>query len=250
MRVLLETERLVLRRFTAADIDDLFELHNDPAVMRFLNGGKPTPRATVERETLPAFLRSYERHPGFGVWVAEEKASGAFLGWFAFGATARSRPEEAELGYRLRRAAWGRGYATEGARALIRLGFTELGVQRVVASTYQDNLASRRVMKKAGLSLVRTYRMTTAELRANDSTAHEASEPLWDGDDVEYALRKADWGLDRPSDAPAARRGVTARRRAVSPCRSHRRREGKWPRHPPALSGSPGPSSPASTGSC
>jgi RimJ/RimL family protein N-acetyltransferase len=75
-----------------------------------------------------------------------------------------------------------------------------LGVQRVVASTYQDNLASRRVMEKAGLSLVRTYRMTTAELRANDSTAHDASEPLWEGDDVEYALRKADW--ERQEAAP------------------------------------------------
>jgi RimJ/RimL family protein N-acetyltransferase len=86
-----------------------------------------------------------------------------------------------------------RGYATEGARALIRKGFTPLGVQRVAATTYQDNLASRRVMEKARLSLVRTYRMTMAELLAHDSSAHDASEELWDGDDVEYALRKADW---------------------------------------------------------
>jgi RimJ/RimL family protein N-acetyltransferase len=76
MRGVLEAERLVLRRFTVADVDDLFALHNDPAVMRFLNGGQLTSRATVEQETLPAFLRSYERHPGFGVWVAAEKASG------------------------------------------------------------------------------------------------------------------------------------------------------------------------------
>jgi RimJ/RimL family protein N-acetyltransferase len=68
-----------------------------------------------------------------------------------------------------------------------------LGVQRVAATTYQDNLASRRVMEKARLSLVRTYRMTMAELLAHDSSAHDASEELWDGDDVEYALRKADW---------------------------------------------------------
>jgi RimJ/RimL family protein N-acetyltransferase len=100
---------------------------------------------------------------------------------------------EVTLGYRLRQAVWGQGYATEGARALIRKGFTELGVQRVVATTYQDNLASRRVMEKAGLSLVRTYRMTIAELLANDTTSHSTLEELWDGDDVEYELLKADW---------------------------------------------------------
>jgi RimJ/RimL family protein N-acetyltransferase len=182
MRGVLETERLVLRRFTAADADDLFDLHNDPAVMRFLNGGKPTPRAAIEQETLPAFLRSYERHPGFGVWVAVEKASGAFVGWFAFEATARSRAQEAELGYRLCRWAWGRGYATEGVCALLRRGFTELGVRRVVAQTMAVNTASRRVMEKAGLTLVRTF--------------HQAwPDPIEGAEhgEVKYGRHKADW---------------------------------------------------------
>jgi RimJ/RimL family protein N-acetyltransferase len=207
--VLLETARLVLRRFTAGDLDDLFALHNDPVVMRFVNGGQPTPRATIEQETLPAFLRSYERHPGFGVWAATEWGSGAFLGWLAFGATPRSNAAAAELGYRLRRAAWGRGYATEGTRALIRFGFSGLGVQRVFASTYQDNLASRRVLEKSGLSLVRRYRMMLEELRASDSATHgppEAPSTLWDGDDLEYALGRGDWeqqeGAGGPSGAP------------------------------------------------
>ena len=97
-----------------------------------------------------------------------------------------------ELGYRLRKAAWGKGYATEGSRALIRKGFKELGVQRVLATTYQDNLASRRVMEKAGLTLVRTYRVTPAELAASD-TFQAGSEGVWEGDDVEYALDKGDW---------------------------------------------------------
>jgi RimJ/RimL family protein N-acetyltransferase len=95
-----------------------------------------------------------------------------------------------ELGYRLHQAAWGQGYCTEASRALIRKGFTELGVRRVVASTYADNLASRRVMEKAGLTLVRTYRLTPAELLAlYGITCPE----LFDGDDVEYALDRADW---------------------------------------------------------
>src|SRR6266566_5058185 len=192
MQVFLETERMVLRLFTAADADYLFDLDSDPEVMRFLTRGRPTPREVIQNDILPAFLRSYEPVSGLSVSAAIEKESGEFLGWFSFRPKDAARPNEVALGYRLRRAVWGQGYATEGARALIRKGFTELGVQRVFATTYQDNLASRRVMEKAGLTLVRTYRMTLVELQAQDSF-HGTSEELWDGDDVEYALLKADW---------------------------------------------------------
>ncbi len=192
MQVFLETERMVLRRFTAADVDLLFDLDSDPEVMRFLTGGIPTPREVIQNDILPKFLRSYEYLGRLGVWAAIKKASGEFLGWFGFRPKDATSPNDVELGYRLRKAAWGQGYATEGARALIHKGFTELGVQRVFATTYQDNLASRRVMEKAGLTLVRTYRMTLEELLAQD-TYHSTSEELWDGDDVEYALLKADW---------------------------------------------------------
>jgi agmatinase len=195
MQVFLETERLALRRFTAADADLLVELDSDPAVMRYLNGGAPTPRDVIEREILPRFLRSYEGgvgYDGFGVWAASAKSSGDFLGWFSFRPMEGGGADEVHLGYRLRQAAWGKGYATEGARALIRKGFTELGVRRVCATTYQDNQASRRVMEKAGLTLVRSYRPTLAEVAAT-GTFVVSSQELWDGDEVEYGLEKADW---------------------------------------------------------
>src|SRR5215470_7529518 len=193
MQVFLETARLVLRRFTATDVEHLVELDSDPEVMRFLTGCRPTPREVIQRDILPAFLRSYEPGSGLGVFAAIEKESGEFVGWFGFRPKHAANPTEVTLGYRLRRAVWGQGYATEGARALIRQGFTALGVQRVVATTYQDHLASRRVMEKAGLSLVRSYRMTVAELLATDTTSHDTSEELWEVDDVEYGLLKADW---------------------------------------------------------
>ena len=79
MRVFLETERLVLRRFTEADVDNLVELDGDPEVMRYLTGGGTTPRAEIERDILPRFLGYYERHDGFGFWAALERASGDFL---------------------------------------------------------------------------------------------------------------------------------------------------------------------------
>jgi RimJ/RimL family protein N-acetyltransferase len=178
MEIFLETDRLTLRRFTEADVDDLFELNGDPEVMRYL-GGRATPRDEIRDGVLPRFFGYYERFEGFGYWVAAEKPGGRFLGWFHL------RPQEdgeIELGYRLRRADWGKGYATEGSRALIRKAFTELGVERVVAHTMAVNLGSRRVMEKSGLALVRTYHQDWPD-------TIEGSEH----GEVEYALAKPDW---------------------------------------------------------
>jgi RimJ/RimL family protein N-acetyltransferase len=175
MRDRLETERMVLRRFTEDDVEHLFVLHNDPEVMRFLNGGKPATREEIARE--------YREHfAGPGYWAAVEKGSGEFLGWFAFHPTADREPDEVELGYRLRRAAWGKGYATEGSRALVRQGFAEPGVRQVWAQTMAVNPGSRRVMEKAGLSLARVF-------------YPEWEEPLPGAEqgEVEYALSRADW---------------------------------------------------------
>jgi RimJ/RimL family protein N-acetyltransferase len=195
MEIFLQTEHLILRRLTPADLDNLFELDSDPEVMRFLSGGTPTPREVIQSRVLPAFLGSYQHVPGFGVWAADDRASRVFLGWFSLRPPEGGGPENVSLGYRLRRAFWGRGYATEGARALIRKGFTELEMQRVYATTYEFNLASRRVVEKAGLSLVRRFRFTCDDLLAQQTfnSASQIEDKPWDGDDVEYALRKDDW---------------------------------------------------------
>lgn len=192
MQVFLETERLILRRLTLDDADNLFALDSGPEVMRFLNGGVPTPRDVIQSQVLPGFLRSYDRVPGFGVWAAIEKASGDFLGWLSLRPPEGGTADNVALGYRLRRAAWGRGVATEGACALIRKAFTELGVRRIFATTYEHNVPSRRVLEKAGLTLVRSYRLSPAELAATD-TFDGAAQDVWEGDEVEYALLKADW---------------------------------------------------------
>ncbi|MBA3824625.1 MAG: GNAT family N-acetyltransferase [Ktedonobacterales bacterium] len=192
MRSVLETERLALRRFTMADVDLLCELDSDPAVMRYLNGGTATPRAVIVSDVLPAFLHSYAPIDGFGVWAALAKDNGDFIGWFSLRPLNGADAQDVTLGYRLRQAAWGRGYATEGARALLRQGFTKLGVQRVFATTYEYNDASRRVMEKIGMTLVRSFRFTSAELVAESET-HVASQTVWDGDEVEYSLGRADW---------------------------------------------------------
>ena len=80
----LATERLLLRRFTEDDVDNLEQLDGDPDVMRFVTGGRLTPRDEIENEVLPAFLGYYERYPGYGFWAAIEASSGHFVGWFHF----------------------------------------------------------------------------------------------------------------------------------------------------------------------
>jgi len=191
MEVFLETQRLLLRRFSMADADNLVSLDADPDVMRFVNGGIPTSRDEIEHEVLPAFLGYYERYEGHGFWAVIEKATGEFAGWFHFRPGKAAAPGEVELGYRLREPAWGRGYATEGSRALIRVGFTEFGVRRVTAEAMAVNTASRRVMEKAGLRLVRTFR------RPWPDSVHAGQI-----DAVEYALDKAHWQQDRRPDGP------------------------------------------------
>jgi RimJ/RimL family protein N-acetyltransferase len=198
----LVTERLVLRRFTAADVDGLLELDGDPAVMRFLNT-KTRSRAEIEAEVLPRFLDYYARYPGFGHWAADIRHDEEFIGWFglrpvvATGAAmvdwvdAPLPAHTASLGYRLARRAWGLGYATEGARALVRRAFTELGVEEIVATTMTVNTRSRAVMEKAGLRYARTVDLNWPDpLPGNEHG------------DVEYRLRRDDWLAQQPGTAP------------------------------------------------
>jgi RimJ/RimL family protein N-acetyltransferase len=158
VEVFLRTKRMVLRRFTAGDLDNLVELDSDPAVMRYLTNGRPTPYEVVRDQVLPRILAERGRSSRHGRWAAVD-GTGTFLGWFSLARPDHSDLDQAGLGYRLRRSAWGQGLATEGARALVRTAFGELGLQRVFATTMAVNLASRRVLEKAGLRYVRTFHL-------------------------------------------------------------------------------------------
>lgn len=182
VQIFVETERMKLRRLTQADTENLTVLDNDPAVMRFLGSGPPTPRAVIERETLPRMLGCYDRYGGLGYWVAESKRDGEFLGWFELRPHRNGPFDNVELGYRLRREVWGRGYATEGAAAVIGKGFREFGVHRVFATTMAVNIASRRVLEKCGMRWVRTLHEDYPE-----------PVPGAEHGDVEYELLREDW---------------------------------------------------------
>jgi RimJ/RimL family protein N-acetyltransferase len=182
VHVILETQRLTLRQFTEDDVDNLFDLNSDPEVMRYLAGGRSTPREVLRDEIIPFHLAVYERLYRLGTWAAQSSATGEFLGWFHYRPDADADITNIDLGYRLRRSAWNAGYATEGSRALISMGFAELGVERVFAHTMTVNTASRRVMEKCGLTPVRTTPCDGPEVI-------EGSEH----GEVEYALTKPEW---------------------------------------------------------
>jgi [ribosomal protein S5]-alanine N-acetyltransferase len=162
MKIFLETERLILRQFTEDDADNLLELNSDPEVVRFTpDAGKLQDYTVIQTQILPSFFAHYKQYDGYGVWAVIEKLSQAFIGWFFFRPAVHAsyfdpvlaNESDIEIGYRLRKTAWGKGYATEGCKALIFKGFSQLGTQRAIAVALAANVASIRVMEKAGLKL-------------------------------------------------------------------------------------------------
>lgn len=167
----LQTERVTLRPFTPDDADLLIELDSDPAVMRFLSGGEPTAPELIRGRDLPSILAGYDRWGGaFGLFAAYATTSGEFLGWFCLRPERDGPLDEAELGYRLRRSAWGSGYATEVSSALVAKAFDELDVRVVWGATMALNRASQHVMEKVGMAV--TEHLETPE----DMLAVESSE--------------------------------------------------------------------------
>lgn len=145
VRPIVETERLLLRAFRESDTDAYAEMLGDAEVMRFL-GGRPLPRAEAWRNM--AMVVGHWELRGYGFWAVEERASGEMVGrvgcW---------RPEGwpgLEVGWTLRRGFWGRGYATEAARASLEYAFTELNQTRVISLIAPDNAASIRVAGRLG----------------------------------------------------------------------------------------------------
>jgi RimJ/RimL family protein N-acetyltransferase len=182
--VVLETDRLALRRFTEADAELLFELDSDPEVMRYI-GPYALPDVAAYRDRIRSVWLPRYAHPPQAFLAAVEKPNGAFVGWFflrqapdyKFAAEVGwTRTSDLELGYRLRRAAWGRGLATEAATALVRTALADPEVTGVVAAALVPNRASWRVMEKVGMSRVGAFAVpgftdplvTYARLREGD----------------------------------------------------------------------------------
>jgi len=183
-RIYLETNRLLLRYLTEEDVDPLFALDADPEVMRYLNNGRPHTRGEIVEEVLPHYLEHHVRYGDlYGFFAAIEKESVHFIGWFHF-RPYFANPGEIELGYRLVRSAWGKGYATEGSRALLRKGFVDFGIDTIVADTLVGNVRSRRVMEALGMRLRSEFTLDADEFPDWDEIQRRG---------VEYVLPRAEW---------------------------------------------------------
>jgi RimJ/RimL family protein N-acetyltransferase len=144
--VTLETDRLVLRMLREADLDAFAEMCADPEVMRYIGDGQPLTRPLAWRNL--AMMVGHWSLRGYGQWTAEERSSGVLVGRIGFW-----YPEGwpgFEIGWMLRRAYWGRGYATEGARRALQYAFTDLKQAHVISLIHPENGASIRVAQRLG----------------------------------------------------------------------------------------------------
>lgn len=156
------TERLLLRQWRATDREAFAEMNADPAVMRWIGSGVLPPVASDE---LRARLRREWTRAGHGLWVLERAADEAFLGFCGLTEPAWGGPGldgQVEIGWRLRRDAWGQGYASEAARAVLRVAWESLGLEAAIALVHPGNARSLGVAERLGMRVVgRTRHLPT-----------------------------------------------------------------------------------------
>lgn len=147
----LETGRLVLRRWQESDLEPFAAMNMDPAVMEFF----PSLLSRDESDSLARRADGFFDEAGYGLFAVEVKDGPAFVGFVGLAPLSPSQPmpfeAEAEVGWRLASSAWGRGYASEAARASAGFGFSEVGLPEIVSFTAVVNKRSQRVMEKLGM---------------------------------------------------------------------------------------------------
>lgn len=145
------TDRLLLRQWRESDREPFARLNADPRVMQHF----PAPLAREASDQLMDRIQSGFATRGWSLWAAEVRASGEFIGFIGLSAVAEAMPfhPAVEVGWRLAAGSWGQGYATEGARAALDLGFERLGLAEIVSFTAVGNRRSRAVMERLGMAL-------------------------------------------------------------------------------------------------
>ena len=145
----LRTDRLVLRRWLDTDRAPFAQLNADAEVMRFF----PAPLSSADSDDLAARADAMFDLHGYGLWALERRDTGEFIGFTGLAPMPDGIPGSGgvEVGWRLARAAWGQGFATEAATAALEFGFETLGLAEVNSITAVTNIRSRRVMERLGM---------------------------------------------------------------------------------------------------
>jgi RimJ/RimL family protein N-acetyltransferase len=152
MTVIFETERLIARQYEPDDVDATFAIYSDPDVWRWLGGGEPYKDLEQSRAAVQRQMDRYAAETALGSWAVVVRETGEMIGTVLL--LPLEGGPEIEVGYHFGRFAWGQGYATEAVRATIRYGFSSLEVDQLSAVVFPENVASQRVLEKAGM----TYR--------------------------------------------------------------------------------------------
>ena len=169
--VVLETERLLLRRWRPEDREPFAAINADAAVTRHLGG---TPLTRDESDTLVDRIDAHWDEWGYGLCAVEPKATGAMVGFIGLGHH-RALPMDVEIGWRLASDVWGEGLATEGATAARDWAFGPLAIDRLVSITIPENVASWRVMEKLGMTLWRHLSWEDLNLKIYELEATQGS---------------------------------------------------------------------------
>lgn len=171
---MIETKRLLIRRFAPSDLEAIFAMRRDAETMRYI-GETHSERSQTEQwmDRISEPLDS----EGIGYKALEERLSGETVGWC--GLWKLPETGEIEVGYAIAKPRWGQGLATEAARAVVDNAFSELGLGYIVAVAYPENQGSINVMKKLGMSYVTTGVFYAKELVQYSVTAEEWGE-LWE----------------------------------------------------------------------
>lgn len=172
--------RLDFRLMDDGDAVLLFELDQDPEVMRYLNDGKPTPWEDIERVFVPRFMRFRNPATGCGLWEVRSRPQGEYLGWilvrpYGFD-TDYHEPDNLELGWRLKRHCWGQGIATEAAAAIVAVLARPPDVRVFSSIADPANVASTAVMRKLGMRYI-DDRVHSTPLRKFDVAYYEMPNP-------------------------------------------------------------------------
>lgn len=146
--IALTTQRLKLRPFNENDLQNLIDLDHDLEVMKYL-GGKITPLEEI-KAILPKLIERQPKWITYGTWMADLIDSGENIGWFTLKPVPKLN-NDYEVGYRLKKKHWGKGYATEGTKFLVNYGFENLKLSKIIGLTDLENKASQHVLKKSGL---------------------------------------------------------------------------------------------------
>lgn len=159
MEIFAETERLILRELEYEDEEAMFELDSDPEVHRFV-GNNPVQSIEQIRMVI-GFIRQQYVDNGIGRWAVVDKSTNDFIGWAGlklFTEPVNRHNNFHELGYRFMKKHWGKGYATEAAKASVEYGFRELKLKDIYAMTDINNLVSKKVLEKTGFKFVETFK--------------------------------------------------------------------------------------------